>query len=751
MTAKERKNENGWFSEFRKTLSRSIYQGDRLKANLRAITAASVFCAILGIALLVLNLTQEGPANPFRLIMSIVTFLAGTGCAWLAHVAKRRDLAIIIPTAFCIAVFTYYALSGYAEGTGILWSVMLPIGMCYFISIRSGIVLSVYYSILYAVVFYTPLGNNIGQYYTGAFMARFPIMYFSLSIFTIISMYQYHKTALFEIDYTERLNQEVARQTAVAEERSRRIEQMSFQTMQTLANAIDSKDPFTKGHSARVSLYAVLLAERLGWEQERVNDLRYAALLHDIGKIGVPDSILNNPNKLTAMEYDIIKSHTTTGAEILRNRIMVSKAENVARSHHERYDGSGYPQGLKGKEISEEARIVAIADAFDAMSSNRVYRKAYDRAYILRELTEGRGSQFDPDFTNVFVSLWNEGKLEEVLRNEAESGEEEGMEASSALLQEVMEAFTAQNTEQTDLTTGIMNRAAGEPAIAKAMKESSGCFVFFDMDNLKKINDTYGHEWGDRALKMIGDILTENSGDGLCCRLGGDEFLMFIRVDGREEAEKRVLKVIRDFAQRKETSPETAPASLSAGIVLCSPTDSYSKVYSGADKALYLVKQNGKNGLSFYTEESGDRENEPADIHRLLNGIRNSGSYSGAMDVEYRQFAKLYEFFNKMGQRYGQPFRLVMVTLRAGEGESPRLEELEKAMYFMEQAIRQTIRSVDVLTRYNRQQYLVLMLGTDDGGVKIAADRIFRDYYTMGGGGAYTPTYDIAEPAGQSA
>ena len=163
------------------------------------------------------------------------------------------------------------------------------------------------------------------------------------------------------------LKEEVERQTAKAEERSRKIEQMSLQTIHTLANAIDAKDPYTKGHSTRVSQFSVLMAEALGWEKEKVENLRYAALLHDIGKIGVPDSILNNPKKLTDSEYNIIKSHATMGGEILRNKMMVEGAEDVALCHHERFDGSGYPKGLAGEDISEEAGIFAMADACDAL------------------------------------------------------------------------------------------------------------------------------------------------------------------------------------------------------------------------------------------------------------------------------------------------------------------------------------------------------------------------------------------------
>ena len=143
----------------------------------------------------------------------------------------------------------------------------------------------------------------------------------------------------------------------------------------------------------------------------------------------------------------------------------------------------------------------------------------------------------------------------------------------------------------------------------------------------------------------------------------------------------------------------------------------------------------------FYQDESGSSGVEPMDASRLILGIRNSGSYEGAMDVEYRQFAKLYEFVLNLEKRFDQQSRLLIVTLENAAGEAAPLEELEQSMSCMEQAIRQTIRNVDVLTRYSRQQFLIILLGTDDEGVQIAVNRIFRDYYKMNGGSAFVPTY----------
>ena len=739
------------FGALWKTLGRSIYTGDRLKANLTALTSASVFTAFLGIVLVVMNLVNP-PVNTAKIVMSCVTVLAGAGCAYLSHFRKNRNAAVMIPTLFCCIVFTYYALTGYAEGTGILWSMLLPIGMCYFVGIRYGIVLSVYYSVLYFVVFYSPLGSNIRQYYMDSFSMRFPMMYASLSAFTILAMVQYHRTALFEIDHTNRLNEEVTRQTAVAEERSRKIEQMSLQTIQTLANAIDAKDPYTKGHSTRVSQYSVAVAEALGWSRERINDLRYAALLHDIGKIGVPDSILNKPRRLTDVEFEIIKSHTVMGGDILRDKIIIEKAETVARSHHERYDGKGYPSGLKGDEIPEEARIVAIADAFDAMSSNRVYRKACSGEHILGELQNGRGKQFDPRFTDAFLELWQKGVLDAIASDDSSENEDQGKEIPSVLLQEVMEAFASQTSaDQVDIVTGLMSRTAGESAIAACMKDNPGCFVFFDMDNLKRINDTCGHEAGDRALRLMGETILSCGRDSISCRLGGDEFLLYLKNVSRDDAETSVRAILNRFIEKKSEDPEIYVSSLSAGMAMCTPSDSYTAVYNKADKALYHVKQNGKNDCCFYQEESNDFGNEFVDVNKLVRGIRDSGNYQGAMDLEYRQFAKMYEFFTNLKERFGQSFLLVMVTLESATGDGPQLEALERSMFCMEQSIRQTIRNVDVLTRYSRQQFLVILLGTDSEGARIATDRIIKGYYKMNGGSEFTPTWSMADPEGESA
>lgn len=156
--------------------------------------------------------------------------------------------------------------------------------------------------------------------------------------------------------------------------------------MQTLSTTIEAKDEYTRGHSYRVAEYAALIASELGWSPEEIQVLKHSALLHDIGKIGIPDSILNKPSRLTDDEYNLIKKHPVIGAEILKDVTLLPHVLEVTRGHHERYDGNGYPDGLAGKEIPVHARIVAMADSYDAMSSRRIYRSALSRDVIYEEI-----------------------------------------------------------------------------------------------------------------------------------------------------------------------------------------------------------------------------------------------------------------------------------------------------------------------------------------------------------------------------
>ncbi|MBQ4379401.1 MAG: HD domain-containing protein [Treponema sp.] len=187
---------------------------------------------------------------------------------------------------------------------------------------------------------------------------------------------------------------------------------MGNETILAIAKTVDAKDENTSQHSMRVSEYSVLLARELGFSEAELENLRKAALLHDIGKIGIPDSILNKPGRLNDEEYAVMKSHVTRGAAILKDFTMIEHVQEGVLYHHEKYDGTGYPQGLKGEAIPLYGRIIGVADAFDAMTANRVYRKQLDFNYVLEELKRCRGTQFDPKIADIMLRLVSEGKID---------------------------------------------------------------------------------------------------------------------------------------------------------------------------------------------------------------------------------------------------------------------------------------------------------------------------------------------------
>ncbi len=221
---------------------------------------------------------------------------------------------------------------------------------------------------------------------------------------------------------------------------------MANETVMAIANAVDAKDVRTHQHSLRVAEYSALIAEEMGcfprWHRKKsVNNLRRAAQLHDIGKIGVPDSVLNKVGRLTDEEYVQMKSHVDRGADILKDFTLVEHVEDGTRYHHERYDGRGYPKGLKGEEIPLFGRIIAVADAFDAMTSNRVYRNHMDTDYVINEMKRGRGSQFDPDVLDAFFRLVDKGVIDpdKIYAQKHEEIRQAGQDAQDELARRVEE------------------------------------------------------------------------------------------------------------------------------------------------------------------------------------------------------------------------------------------------------------------------------------------------------------------------
>jgi len=184
-----------------------------------------------------------------------------------------------------------------------------------------------------------------------------------------------------------------------------KLERLFKSIIDSLVASLDARDEYTKGHSERVRLYSTEIARELGFGKNELSRLQLSAILHDIGKIGVPDSVLNKPGNLLPEEYEIIKRHPVIGYEILKYVEDFEDVREGVKYHHERFDGSGYPEGLKGNEIPTFARIIAVADTFDAMTSNRTYRKALPFEVALNEISKGKGTQFDPEIVNAFLKV----------------------------------------------------------------------------------------------------------------------------------------------------------------------------------------------------------------------------------------------------------------------------------------------------------------------------------------------------------
>lgn len=204
------------------------------------------------------------------------------------------------------------------------------------------------------------------------------------------------------------LSKEVAIKTREVKEHHEKLERLFIQMVMALSDAVDAKDTYTNGHSGRVAKYAMEIARRAGLSKEIQNDIYIMGLLHDVGKIGISDTIINKPSKLTDDEYTIIKTHSTMGEKILKNITESPRLLIGARWHHERYDGTGYPDGIAGEEIPVEARIIAVADSYDAMSSKRSYRDNLPQEVIREEVEKGKGTQFDPQFADIMLAMIDE-------------------------------------------------------------------------------------------------------------------------------------------------------------------------------------------------------------------------------------------------------------------------------------------------------------------------------------------------------
>ena len=300
------------------------------------------------------------------------------------------------------------------------------------------------------------------------------------------------------------------------DEKTKQMENVILQAFTTVANIVDAKDDFTEEHSIKVAQYAARIAKELGWSEEDIHNIYYTGLLHDIGKISVPDRIIRKSGSLNEREWKVMQGHTSVGAEILKDVEMVKRADTVALYHHEWFNGTGYPMGLKGDEIPLEARIVSLANAYDTMVSHRSYRNKLSSKQIIQELENGKNTQFDPALVDILIKLIKEKAFDDKDALPSSLKEIFEKEDSSQLLFKVLEANTktVKREAMKDPLTGLFNREYAEKNVERYLNEKQiSAFIMIDLDNFKQVNDRYGHIAGDYALKVVANLLADIAKD----------------------------------------------------------------------------------------------------------------------------------------------------------------------------------------------------------------------------------------------
>ncbi len=368
-------------------LTKYIYD-DSINIKDRAFIVFSVMVLFaLFIAVPCGIIMHEPPMATVSTFIGAVLFSAYVGFAVRFNRIKRARIVISIVLVFVFLPAMFFTNGGVYGGTpvwlllGTIYIAMILEGrMMYVMLILNMLSMITYFSIGYffpkLVTTYTRGGN-----------------YFDTIVALIIVSWIVFSLIVFQLNISRR------------EEQDKSLRRLFEQTATALVSAIDAKDKYTHGHSSRVADYSRKIAEELGKSPRECDDIYYVALLHDVGKIGIPEKIINKEGKLTDEEYSVIKQHSALGAQILQGIREIPFISIGAHYHHERYDGRGYPDGLKGTDIPEYARIISVADAYDAMTSRRSYRSPIPQYEVREEIIKGIGTQFDPVFARTMVHL----------------------------------------------------------------------------------------------------------------------------------------------------------------------------------------------------------------------------------------------------------------------------------------------------------------------------------------------------------
>lgn len=527
-------------------------------------------------------------------------------------------------------------------------------------------------------------------------------------------------------------------------EKERQVGELSLQTMRTMMNVIDDKDPYNKNHSIEVANIAKLIARRLHWSEEEIYQLDCMALLHDVGRLGIPDEIINKEGTLTVEEFQTIQKHTGLGNEILKDIVTIDNIADGAKYHHERYDGTGYPDRLAKDEIPIAARIIAVADAYQAMCYDRPYRPKLDKEAIKAELLKESGKQFDPQIVEILLSLMEEEGALEFHEPVMDSEEAKVNLESHHVLKRVLSQYknSIETEARRDEMTKCWNRNYLEEVVNESMKANpnKGALFMMDLDNFKLINDNYGHMKGDSIILQFAEILrTVCRKEDILARVGGDEFCIFFSdIEDVLEARRKAKNILAEVNNAFTELDVAHKFGTSIGIAMVeAAVADFKELYNRADKALYSVKRKQKHNFECYFDYGCGKVEEPVTFDRVTKItdieeiLGEQDEPKGVFQVTIDEFENIYQFLKRNCNRSEAKVQILCITLEQKENEEVTDAVIETRMTQLNQAISQSLRKGDVCTRFSSCQYVVIIMGARSENCQLIMERIREGFYSM--------------------
>jgi diguanylate cyclase (GGDEF)-like protein len=419
-----------------------------------------------------------------------------------------------------------------------------------------------------------------------------------------------HRDALMHLNRGHRLFSQLSakRDLADIDRRSARLEKHFIDAVRHWSASIESKDRYTQGHCERVADIACALALRAGIEPRELFWFRIGATVHDVGKLIIPSEILNKPGKLSPDEWELVKRHPLAGVEMLADMDFPGDVIPMVRSHHERWDGMGYPDQLEGERIPRAARMLCIADVYDALTSKRSYKGALSHEAAMDIMRADVGTQFDPELFAHF---------EELMRLRAPT-----LRQRAALEHQPVDRLAVRDLSisgPTDDLTGVLTRRPFVDVSDKILAErgpfATVSLIVIDVDEFKHVNDTHGHLQGDAVLRVVAGTLRElAAATGVVGRYAGDEFVILLPytpIDEATELAERIRGTVRRAAMPLRDRAGSVSVTLSIGVAAArADHHAFDALFEVADRALYEAKRRGRDTV-VSADESEEAPREP--------------------------------------------------------------------------------------------------------------------------------------------